>query len=72
MKKMHEDQQSDNGPAPEMKTAKSEVFSSHDFFPTLISQNISIQHFFSHCAKIGSPLDRSFSLLHPPGNIRYV
>lgn len=67
MKKIQEQEEKERGLPPELKlAAKAEVISSRSFFLTqcpVVLAPVNTKFFFY---TIGSPIDRSFSLFHPP------
>ncbi|MFT3750413.1 MAG: hypothetical protein QM768_19010 [Agriterribacter sp.] len=66
-KKIKEQGEKEKQQAPEMKLAKSEVLSLYSFFPRFLPSLLSTEKHFYDIAGSGMPVDRSISLLRPPG-----
>lgn len=68
MKKIKEQEEKEQQQAPELKIAKTQVFSSSSSFPCFIPKPVSTKRSFYEIIKSGAPVDRPAALFHPPGN----
>jgi hypothetical protein len=67
MKKMQEQQQQEQGPIPQLKLVeKTNVISSKSFFPIYVCDEVYVNANIPLLYSIGSPIDYSASLFHPP------
>lgn len=68
MQKIKAQEEKEKQQAPELKIAKTEIFSSYSFFPSFNPALFSTEISFYDIIKSGAPIDRSASLFHPPAN----
>lgn len=67
MKKIKEQEEKEKQQAPELKLAKTEIFTSHSFFPGFFPKPLSAEISYYDLLESGVPVDRATALFHPPG-----